>query len=148
MFGVFLSASHWTAGSRDPNDSDEIDNALNTFSRPYLLVLRRTIKSKKLFEKRFTSANTCKPLASFWNKTQGKNSRQKVLEEWTRGEQDRHFQLNSEKARALDIPRREQQLIDALANYRTRRNEFLGLEQTDKPMEILDVVKCLGAGTD
>ena len=69
-----------------------------------------------------------------------------MLEKWTSGEQDRHFQLHSEKVRALDITSREQ-LIDALANYRARRNEFMGLKQTDKPMEILDVVERLGAGT-
>jgi len=131
---------------RHLNNSDEIDRALDTFSSAYLLSFKKTIKTKKLFEKRFTASNTCKPLSNFLKKTQGKSSRRKMLEKWTSGEHDRHFQLDSDKVKALDNSCREQ-LIDALGNYRERRNEFMGLEESGSPMQILDVVERLGAGT-
>ena len=142
-FAISIVLDCW---DRDLHDSDEIDSALDTFSRSYLLSFKKTIKARKLFEKRLTSANTCKPLARFLEKTQEKSSRRKMLEKWTSGEHDRHFQLNSDKVRALDSPLREQ-LIDALGSYRERRNEFMGLEHSDGPMQILDVVERLGAGT-
>ena len=142
-FAISIVLDCW---DRDLHNSDEIDSALDTFSRSYLLSFKKTIKARKLFEKRFTSANTCKPLARFLEKTQEKSSRRKMLEKWTSGEHDRHFQLNSDKVRALDSPLREQ-LIDALGSYRERRNEFMGLEHSDCPMQILDVVERLGAGT-
>ena len=142
-FAISIVLDCW---DRDLHNSDEIDSALDTFSRSYLLSFKKTIKARKLFEKRLTSANTCKPLARFLEKTQEKSSRRKMLEKWTSGEHDRHFQLNSDKVRALDSPLREQ-LIDALGSYRERRNEFMGLEHSDGPMQILDVVERLGAGT-
>ena len=142
-FAISIVLDCW---DRDLHNSDEIDSALDTFSRSYLLSFKKTIKARKLFEKRLTSANTCKPLARFLEKTQEKSSRRKMLEKWTSGEHDRHFQLNSDKVRALDSPLREQ-LIDALGSYRERRNEFMGLEHSDCPMQILDVVERLGAGT-
>ena len=143
LFAISIVLDCW---DRDLHNSDEIDSALDTFSRSYLLSFKKTIKARKLFEKRLTSANTCKPLARFLEKTQEKSSRRKMLEKWTSGEHDRHFQLNSDKVRALDSPLREQ-LIDALGSYRERRNEFMGLEHSDCPMQILDVVERLGAGT-
>ena len=142
-FAISIVLDCW---DRDLHNSDEIDSALDTFSRSYLLSFKKTIKARKLFEKRLTSSNTCKPLARFLEKTQEKSSRRKMLEKWTSGEHDRHFQLNSDKVRALDSPLREQ-LIDALGSYRERRNEFMGLEHSDGPMQILDVVERLGAGT-
>ena len=142
-FAISIVLDCW---DRDLHNSDEIDSALDTFSRSYLLSFKKMIKARKLFEKRFTSANTCKPLARFLEKTQEKSSRRKMLEKWTSGEHDRHFQLNSDKVRALDSPLREQ-LIDALGSYRERRNEFMGLEHSDCPMQILDAVERLGAGT-
>ena len=142
-FAISIVLDCW---DRDLHDSDEIDSALDTFSSSYLLSFKETIKAKKLLAKRFTSSNTCKPLAKFLEKTQEKSSRRKMLEKWTSGEHDRHFELNSDKVRALDSPRREQ-LIDALGSYRERRNELMGLEYSDCPMQILDVVERLGAGT-
>ena len=142
-FAISIVLDCW---GRDLHDSDEIDSALDTFSSSYLLSFKETIKAKKLLAKRFTSSNTCKPLAKFLEKTQEKSSRRKMLEKWTSGEHDRHFELNSDKVRALDSPRREQ-LIDALGSYRERRNELMGLEYSDCPMQILDVVERLGAGT-
>ena len=131
---------------RHLNNSEEIDHALDAFSSSYLLSFKKTIKAKKLFEKRFTASNTCKPLSSFLKKTQGKSSRQKMLEKWTTGKDDRHFQLNSDKVKALDTPSRDQ-LIDALSNYRENRNELMGQQHSSSPMKILDVVERLGAGT-
>ena len=131
---------------RHLNNSAEIDRALDAFSSSYLLSFKKTIKAKKLFEKRFTASNTCKPLSSFLKKTQEKSSRQKMLEKWTIGKDDRQFQLNSDKVKALDTPSRDQ-LIDALSNYRENRNELMGQQHSSSPMKILDVVERLGAGT-
>ena len=127
-------------------DVDQIDHALDAFSRSYLMCFKKTAKPKKLFSRKFTSANTCKPLSTFLKKTEKKSSRKKMLEKWTSGGDDRCFRLDSDKVRPLDHPLREQ-LMDALAHYRQRCNQRLGIEHQEHPMTILDVVERLGAGT-
>ena len=69
-----------------------------------------------------------------------------MLEKWTIGSEKRLFRDNPSKVKPLDAQRSEQ-LRAALNSYRKRRDESLGLELTESPMQILDVVERIGAGT-
>ncbi len=142
-FSISIVLDCW---ERNLHDATTINTALDTFSRSYLKSFKKTVKAEKLFTTAFTSNNTCKPLAEFLRKTEKKSSRRRMLEKWTSGSDNRHFSHNPDKVKPLDDQQREQ-LTEALNSYRQRRNESIGLELSESPMQILDVVERLGAGT-